>query len=711
MKSLSGIFKLLRDKNKSKYYLLFSCLMFSTLLMTAYCMMMYSPTVLNTLPEGGDSRKQVMMVFVLSVIGCGAFVMYAAGLFLRYKSKETGVFLALGASRDMLRRQLFKEVLGLSGTACISGMVLGAPLSWLTWWIFRRVLVDTPELTLIFDLRAYVIPAAFTVLILVMLNIMLCRFLGRVDILDIITESHRAEPIRKVPDWFGSAGILLVIAGAALGYFTPSFCVKVLHWYAPEGLTALCYIPAFIGLYMLLLHTVVHGWARGKNRYAHIIPTSMMQFQGRQTVRNMLVVTVLIAGAYFAVFYVPMIVAPFQLGLKNRTEDYSFFYRADQEMPSKAEIETLAKEYGVSVNGYVSQPSATLAVDGCEQVEKEGPLGVTYTNEYQEKHVSGRFFPVSAWNGLTGDNFTLAPGTVTTVSDSEGAGAYWAPNDVTLVTNPVTGRELNVKSVESSLKNELLLGCRIMNDADFDLVTEGLPEEWKEEQVFFNVSNDNYGFAKALFYRIVECSEAETAICDGYDRIVRDRYLERGEEYYFDDAEKFGIPIIRLDQPDSSVFRLNWMYMPKFRVLEHADFLATMAVFLLLFVFIAVLCFSAVSVILFTRSMTLAMTNAWVYDDLRKLGASEAYLYKTAKEQTKRVFRAPVITGTLLILVFYLLILWGNDGGVMAYELAGFGGCLAIIAALSMLIMVLYRFTVRQSCKLLRIKCSVTRSN
>lgn len=33
----------------------------------------------------------------------------------------------------------------------------------------------------------------------------------------------------------------------------------------------------------------------------------MMKFQGRQTVRNMLVMTLLIAGAYFASFYAPML--------------------------------------------------------------------------------------------------------------------------------------------------------------------------------------------------------------------------------------------------------------------------------------------------------------------------------------------------------------------------------------------------------------------
>lgn len=107
-------------------------------------------------------------------------------------------------------------------------------------------------------------------------------------------------------------------------------------------------------------------------------------------------------------------------------------------------------------------------------------------------------------------------------------------------------------------------------------------------------------------------------------------------------AEKYDIPVIDFTQPDSSAFRQNWMYMPQFRILDQADFTTNMAVFLLLFIFVAILCFAAVGVILFTRSMTLAITNAWVYEDLRKLGASGAYLRQTARGQISRVFKAPI---------------------------------------------------------------------
>ena len=39
------------------------------------------------------------MVFALAVIGCAVYTTYAAGLFFRQKSRETGVFLALGVHR------------------------------------------------------------------------------------------------------------------------------------------------------------------------------------------------------------------------------------------------------------------------------------------------------------------------------------------------------------------------------------------------------------------------------------------------------------------------------------------------------------------------------------------------------------------------------------------------------------------------------------
>ena len=61
MKQFGQVCAALRRKNRAHSALLAGCCFFSVLLITAYGIMMRSPTILAVLPEGGDSRKQVMM--------------------------------------------------------------------------------------------------------------------------------------------------------------------------------------------------------------------------------------------------------------------------------------------------------------------------------------------------------------------------------------------------------------------------------------------------------------------------------------------------------------------------------------------------------------------------------------------------------------------------------------------------------------------------
>lgn len=549
-------------------------------------------------------------------------------------------------------------------------------------------------MALIFDLRAYLIPLAFLLFVLIMLLVMQKRFLARVNVLDIIQESHRAEPVRAVPRWYGWGGILMIAIGCLLGYFVPSFCVRVLHWYAPAIFTAPFYLPALIGLYWVLLYTVVGGWHRGKNRYTHLIESGMMQFQGRQTVRNMLVVTVLVAGAYFASFYTPMMIVPGRAEIENRPVNYQFFYRADQDMITKSEIEEMASDFGAKVIDYVEMPSASLAIDGEAEVETEGPLGTTYTKEYREVFLEHRFFSVSSWNALTGDDLVLEPGECAATLDY-----YGDILDISLVTNPVTMQQLSVTTLPEPLPSELFQDIFVLTDEDYASITQGLTPDWQEVQVLFNAENDSYAFSKALLHSIVAHSGPETAIFDGYDRISRMNAHKAGEEYWGDQVEELNLPVIDLSQPDTSDFQLNWLYMPKFQALDDGIFLSNFAVFLLLFVFVAILCFGAVGVILYTRSQTLMLSNAWVYEDLRKLGASNRYLKKTVQGQIKRVFFSPILIGTVLMLGFYTLILLANGGDMVLdqNERMSLSVCLLVVAAMSAVFYGFYRFTLNKS--------------
>ena len=703
MKNFSAVYSHLRRQNRKQYGLLAGCSFFSTLLITAYVSMMRSPTILNVLPEGGDSRKQVMMIFVLAVIGCGVFTLYAASLFFRQKSREAGIFLALGAKRSQLKRELLRELTVLSLGSCAAGTVLGAPLAWCLWQVFRLCVVDSEEMALTFDPQAYVIPLAFTVFVFAALVLLGNRSIRRTNIIDIVQESRKSEPIRNVPRWYGPVGILLLAVGGFLGYIMPSVFIRGLHWYPPEGLTAVFYLPALAGLYMILLHTVVNGWRRKKHRYKDLISTSMMKFQGRQTVNNMLVMSLLIAGAYFASFYSPMLGTGAMMAYDARPVDYAYHYRADQDVPSEKEVRALAAEYGVTITSWAEVPMARLAVDGYEHIETEGPMGVTWEEQYIEVMQSEVFLSESAYNALTGQHLDLLPGEVSGIMDASGDGQGVFGGNAALVTNYVTGEQFPVTPAKTQ-KHDVLFGRFVVDDADYADMTAGLTEDWREVMVFFNVEHceETYDFAKALFNRIVDASGPEVEVYDAWDPVRRDIEIERSGSYFLDDGEY----AVSYDQRDSSEFRLYWQYMPQFRVLDKADFVRTTAVFLILFIFIAIICFAAVFVIAFTRCMTIALTNKQVYDDMRKLGAPNAYLYASVRGQVSKVFLVPALTGTGLIYGFYAMIMYFNDNRLTTQELAGMAVCLALVAAVSAIFYGVYRFTLRSVCRALRVKSS-----
>ena len=709
MKHFSQVYATLRRHNRKQYALLAGCCFFSVLLITAYVCMMRSPTILTVLPEGGDSRKQVMMVFVLAVIGCAVFTTYAAALFLRQKSRENGVFLALGASRKQVQGELFRELGVISVGACALGAALGAPLAWLLWKVFRLCVVDTEEMALRFDPQAYLLALAFSGFVILVTFLLGHRSVRRTNIIDIVQESHKSEPIRDVPRWYGLLGILLVVIGGVLGYMAPSFFILKLRWYPPEGFMSLFYLPALVGLYMLLLHTVVNGWGGRRRQYKDLISTSMMKFQGRQTVRNMLVMTLLIAGAYFGSFYSPMMGSSSLIGYASRPVDYAYHFRADQDIPQGQEIQEMAAESGVEITRYAQVTMARLGFDGTYGVETEGPMGVTIKDEYLELLNSQPFLSVSDYNTLTGEALRLQPGQVAGIVDPiNGTGGMFNPY-ITIVTNPITGERLSVEAVEP-VAYQPLFGYYILNDQDMARLSEGLPLDWQEEMVVFDVANcdDTYYFAKELYYRIVDRSGPEVELVDSWDPVVRAREIQEKGRYDMDpeNVQEYTGADVDYDKRDSSSFRLYWQYMPQFRVLDQTEFLRTMAVFILLFVFVAIVCFAAVIIIAYTRCMTIALTNRKVYDDLRHLGAPRKYLYQSVRGQVKRVFFTPTLVGTILIYAFYILIMLFNGDSVEISlpEAVGLLASLGLIAAVSLLLYGVYRMSLKRVCDALDVQ-------
>ena len=669
------------DRKQAGLYLL--CNFISLMLMTAYSALMFSPTVLNIFPEGGDSLRQLYMIFIMTLFGCTVFTVYAASLFFRKKSRQLGILMALGASRKTLAPGLFREVILLSGSSAFLGILAGFPFIMILWKLFRFFIVDNQYMVLNLDFSCLWIPLVFALLVLFCACLLAFVYLRKTDILDVIQEEHQNEPVRELGLWCGPVGIILLIGGAMLGYNFPTFYRDLTHRFPSALLKVLCYSPVFAGLYMIMLHTVVNGWSfRRKNPWKNIVAKSMMKFQGKQTVNSLLVTTVLIAGGCFGIFYLPMLGTGTSMTIEQREYDYSWFWPSDQTLPSEEEIQTLAKEHKVQIVDWKECPYLSLAVDSNMMIDNDDG---SFSWKYYEIASEGHFLSESDFNKISGQNLSVEPGEYYAVTNREET-SYRIVDNSTRFTN-MTTREVLPVSFKGFVHFEQLgaLYVGILDDGDFQKISQGLTPKWQGTMAFFNSEGkDSHPFARAFYEKIVASFDDDSISTGLYDPV---EYLmtEGYTNDYFGTSYRNADERLDRSQLDSADFRMFWNYMPQFRVLDSTEQLNTFSVFMMTFLFIGIVCFTAALVISYTRCQTLALNNAYVFYDLKRLGASPEYLSRELRRQAGPVFKIPAVVGMSCMVLLYGMMLYANDNRYTQSEIAGFLVCLEVIAVIALL--------------------------
>lgn len=678
------------DRKQSRLYLF--CNFMALMIISAYSALMLSPTVQKVFPEGGDSRKQMHMIFVMTLLGCVVFTIYALGLFFRHKSRQLGVLMALGASRKRLAPGLYREVILLSGVSAVLGTAAGFPFVWVIWHAFRLLLVDSSEMVLTFDFRCLFISLLFLVLVVGFACLTAWRYLKKTNIMEVIREEHINEPVKELGRWCGPVGFLVLLIGAVIGFEAPAMWHVWFLAYPPDWLGVL-YAPVFVGLYMVMLHTVVHGWRSHKKKpYKNIISRSMMKFQGKQTVNNLLVVTLLIAGGCFAIFYLPTNGISAMVRYASAPFDYFYHDRADQNVPCREDVEALGREYGLTFKDWSGCDYVTLGIGGRTQVEEED--GRHYHIEYVPMMCEAKVLSEDAYRELTGQVVDVQPGTYFNLTNQEET-ALATNESAKEFTNMVTRRQFATQFA-GYLHYDLLVEetpCCVVDNADYAEMSEGLTDEWRGRYTAFNVDGkDSYLFANAFFRLFVSSFDESCEHPSYYDRVQKIRKNEEGKEYWGDTDD---MTTIRYEMSDSFMFRSFWAYMPSFRILSQNDYLRSMAVMFMMFLFIFIVCMITALVVCYTRCQSIVLNNRYIFDDLKKLGASPVFLDREVRSQCGNVFKVPSLVGTTAMFLLFSMILYANDGRMVETEWMALGVCLCIIAAIGGVIYAVYRSTVR----------------
>ncbi len=691
---MNEVFCKLRKYNWKNYKLYIICNFIAMMLITAYSTLMFSDTVLSVFPKGGDSRKQAFGIFTLVCIGCVMFTIYAAALFYRMKTKEMGILLALGASKKQIQKTLFKEVTALNLLSSIAGIIMGVPFTWILWQAFRLLLIDTEEMNLIFEKTFILIPLCLLVFILFVSYITALPYLHKMNVIDVIYTEHKNEMVHDVNKKYGVIGGVFALCGCVISYMLPGWYMDIFSAYPPDWLN-LSYILVFIGIYMMLLNSVVNGISIGrKNRYVGMVARGMMKFQGKQTVNSMLVITLLIGGACFGSFYVPTMMASSNHSIDNREYDYVYRYRSDMTMFNEQDIINIGKPYGVKINTYQNTQVNIFGMDGERQVEE----GKKFHYEYEKLYGEARVISASDFEKLTGKPVTIKQGEYYGITNEEEEGTYWLNKESEIFTNMVTREELHVKWGGYLYFNELSgeVAYYVLGDEDMKKLSRGNENEWKEKLVCMTVENDQYPFANELYHEFVSRFPKDCEIGSYYDKVAKIGALNRGETYWGDESGE--LPQISLQDMDKPEFKREWLYTPSIKVIDQVDYVKNYAVFLMMFIFIVIVCLVAALIIAYTRCITIAINNRYVFEDLKRLGASNHYLKKEIRRQSFKVFTLPSIIGMSIMYLFFVLILTMNDGyaRLSTTEIIALIYCFFALILIGFIIYLVYQLTLKR---------------
>ena len=669
--TLQNLWKKLRKYNRKDYRQFQFVILFAEMLISSYLMMLFSPLVQKALPDGGDTIKIATLVFGIAVVGCFVFVWYAARLFLRYKSREIGIFLALGAERGNLSGALFAELGKMMSVYIAEGIAAGAVLSVLVGKIMEKITETVNDYQFAFTIEGFGSAFLFGMALMLLVFGLACRTMKRTDIMEVINEQRRQEPLKKnVTKRYALIGGSCIAAGLFVAVILPTVYVWLTDQYL-GGWSNLFYFLAVFGIYRLLVYSV-SGHQRGRNPqkyYNNLLNYGMMKFQGASVVRNMLVIVLLIVGGMYAASYVPLFTST-NLSTEDYEAKYSYRYLLDGEVPRESELEKMAVEYDVQIENY--REGEFIRIPGSSVNRDTNEDGSEIIEEFIEGYAEYDCLSVSEYEKLTGNVLKIPVGGYYLIQPPEANETFWYHfDDMRGLYCQKENRYCPMEYVGNTECKALVMGNDglgerarfVVNDSDYESFKAEISNRKIGVQVLFDTkeSDGEIPFAEAVFKRLVDGMSADMNHMSHYNPMQEKRV---GAENYADMADAAVV------DPEVPAKETDWWYAPVLTPLLVQQTLLGLAIRLMLFIYVAVICIAAVGIIGYSRSQSVANSNRQIFEDLKRLGADQEYRKWLLKKQIEKIYVLPTILGVGITVVYIVIILFTNDGVLKPGEIS-----------------------------------------
>lgn len=624
--TLSDISKKLFKNSRKQYGLFFFSIVFSIAMTGAYGVLQYSPTVTNILVDGGSTQTISQAMFFGSMSGIMIFLVYADNLFLKFKSREIGIFLSLGIDRRSVQKIVAKEYTLLFQIAALIGLLLSVPLAYLCW-AFLNVFLKTQETTFSIGWTGFFIAVLFSLSNWMILLTTNRRYIKNVDVLKIIKTSDENEEAKTGKLFLLILGALLVPVGI-IAFFT----LQNIGGFINTLLAFLGLAGAVWGVYVLIIQCASVGDILKKYQerayYKNIVFYNLLKQKIRQYTRSIFVATLLIT---FTVFGIGFIAAGFIDGYHVAlNEPYDYTINATYEHPmTEQRIYEIAEESNATITDMERIDCLLL---GVQNNYKNGVQDWSSRIVVSEKN----------FRALTGGDIFVPKGSYTVYYDSSMDYKLNAfSSDRSLFYNPVTEQEclfiqnepicrdglFNTRSVFSSFL--------ILNDEDYNAISDSLTNRYKAVSYMVNVENwkSTSDFQNSILQAVV--SDNHGVIFTNWHNSAT--FAKTGSQAEY----------LPFEGNETRIARV-WSLYPLSKLSSTTTQFEAFATYLMLMLFIAILAFVSAVMVMGLKLISTIWEDAEVYDDLWRLGMKRKKIKALITKQMLFVYFIPTVLGCIV---------------------------------------------------------------
>ncbi len=624
--TLNDVSRKLLKNNRKQYGLFFFSIIFSIAMTGAYGVLQYSATVTNVLVDGGSTQTISQAMFFGSMLGIIVFLVYADSIFLKYKSREIGIFLALGIDRRSVQRIIVKEYTFLFQSAALLGLLLSVPLAYLCW-TFLNLFLKTQETAFSIGYAGLAIDFLFSLLNWFILRTINRRYIKTVDILKIIKASDENEAAKNGNLFLLILGVLLVPAGI-IAFFT----LQNVGGFPNTLLAFISLAGAVLGVHLLIIQCASVGDIlkkyNDKAYYKNIVFYNLLKQKIRQYTRSIFVATLLIT---FTIFGIGFIAAGFIDGYNIAlNEPYDYTINATYEHPmTEKRIEEIAAKSNAAITD----------IKGIDCLL----LGVQNNYKSGERDWGSRIIvSEDNFNALSDRAISVTKGSYTVYYDSSmkyKLNAFSA--DKSIFYNPTTQQEFSLTQNEPICRDGLFntrsvfSSFLILNNEDYHTIAAALANEYKAVSYMVNVENwqDTTNFQNNILQAVV--SDNDGVIFTNWHNSAT--FAETGSQAEY----------LPFEGNETKIARL-WSLYPLSKLSSTTTQFEAFATYLMLMLFIAIVAFVSAVMVIGLKLISTIWDDTEVYRDLRRLGMKHKTIKELITKQMLFVYFIPTVFGCII---------------------------------------------------------------